>query len=331
MELIVISGFLGSGKTSLLLTLAKAFAEQGRKVAIIENEVSKDGVDGEQLKAEGLDVREIVAGCVCCSLRHNLIQTLLELERDVQPDVVFLEPSGVAGPKQIQNCLFGYGGEIEKQTHVVVVDAKRLHAIRDFSIPLIHDGLEIADLVAINKSDLVSDDQRRELEDRVREVNPVVDLLCVSATEGMRLNELVAKITARPDGAPDESPAEHASRTDQPEAAIFAGSVTVDSPSPDAPEQIQELLRELSCQLKKEDGVLIGHLKAILKTKPTGYCVFSVTEQCGAAAQKGRLPQESLVQLTVTVNAIAYGIDDEPFSNLCKKSFQTLQQSLGAF
>jgi len=327
MELIVISGFLGSGKTSILLKLAKAYTQQGRKVAIIENEVSKDGVDGEQLKAEGLDVREIYAGCVCCSLRHDLIQTLLELEREVEPDVVFLEPSGVAGPKQIQHCLCGYGGEIEKQTHVVVADALRLPAIQDFSIPLIRDGLEIANLVAINKSDLVSGEQLQELERRVRDVNPEVDLLCVSATEGTRIDELIEKITARPAGIPEESPVEHASN-DLPDASVFTDSLSVDSPALGAAVQIAALLESLSRQLKKEDGILIGHLKVILKTQPTGYCVFSVTEENGTTAQKGRLPQEDIRQAVVTLNAIVYGAEDEPFSSLCKKSFQTLEKSL---
>ena len=183
MKLIVISGFLGSGKTTLLLTLAKTFSGQGHKVAIIENEVGKTGVDGELLKAEGLSVREIYSGCVCCSLRHDLIQTLLELEREVKPDIIFLEPSGVAGPKQIQQCLCGYSGEIEKTVMIAVADAQRLPIIRDFSIPLVHDGIEIADLVVINKADLVSPEQLMELQRRLLEVNPVAEMLCISAQQ----------------------------------------------------------------------------------------------------------------------------------------------------
>ena len=327
MELIIVSGFLGSGKTSLLLRLAKACAEEGRKVAIIENEVGQTGIDGETLKAEGLDVREIYSGCVCCSLRHDLIHTLLELEREVKPDVVFLEPSGVAGPKQIQHCLCGYGGEIEKQTFLVVADAKRLPIIRDFSIPLVHDGLEIADIVAINKSDLVSDAQLHALECRVREINPKMEMLCVSAITGFQVDRLIQKIRARSPGKPVAAPAEHA-KGNLPDAAIFAASATVESPVQDASRLIKEMLQTLCVQLKKEQGILIGHLKAILKTQPTGYRVFSVTAENEPATEKGRLPLEPVTQLSVTVNAIAYGIDDERFSNLCKKSFQTLEKSL---
>ncbi len=326
MELIVISGFLGSGKTSLLLRLAKAFVGQGRKVAIIENEVGMIGVDGEELKAEGLDVREIYSGCVCCSLRHDLIHTLLDLERDVKPDVVFLEPSGVAGPKQIKHCLCGYSGEIDKQLFLVVADAQRLPVIRDFSMPLIHDGLEVADMVVINKSDLVSAQQLQELGQRVRAVNPTVDLLCVSAKEETNVEQLIERITRRAPQSKTEAPADR--NTDWPDASIFAATFTVKSPVANAPELIKAMLQALSRQLKAADGILIGHLKAILKTEPTGYLVFSVTEENGISTEKGRLPLDPVTQLSVTVNAIVYGIEEERFYNLCKQSFQTLEESL---
>lgn len=326
MELIVVSGFLGSGKTSILLTLANAFAKQGRSVAIIENEVGENGVDGEELKAEGLNVREIYAGCVCCSLRHDLIHTLLELEREVKPDVVFLEPSGVAGPKQIRQCLYGYGGEIDKQTFLVIADAERLPAIQDFSIPLIRDGLEIADLVAINKSDLVSGTQLRALEERVSALNPEVEVLCVSATGGLHMDQLTEKLVRSiSDNKPERS---EEKAGDFPEASIFAGTLSVDSPVPGFAGHIKEMLQNLASRLKEKESVLIGHLKAIVKTRPTGYGVYSVTAAGRAATEKGRLPAGPLEQLVVTVNAIAYGMEDEEFKMLCRSHFEPLDALL---
>lgn len=327
MELIVMSGFLGSGKTSLLLLLAKAFVAEGRKVAIVENEVGQNGIDGGMLKAEGLNVREIYSGCVCCSLRHDLIHTLLELEREVKPDLVFLEPSGVAGPKQIKHCLCGYGGDIEKQTFLVVADAKRLPVIHDFSIPLIHDGLEIADLVALNKSDLVSVQQLDELEDRIRKINPTVELLRVSATTGFHVDRLLEKIKMRTSVKPEASPADHA-KGNLPEASIFTASVAIDAPVVQASQRVKEMLQDLCTELQAGKGVLIGHIKAILKTQPTGYLVFSVTAENELATEKGRLPQERITHLDLTVNAIVYGIDEAFFLARCEKRFQALNRSL---
>jgi G3E family GTPase len=327
MELIVISGFLGSGKTSLLLLLAKTFVAEGRKVAIVENEVGRIGIDGAMLQAEGLDVREIYSGCVCCSLRIDLIHTLLQLEREVKPDVVFLEPSGVAGPKQIKHCLCGYGGNIEKQTFLVVADAKRLPAIRDFSMPLIHDGFEIADVVALNKSDLVSAEQLHELEGRIRDINPTVEFLCVSATTGVQVDRLIKKIQARAPGKPDASPAEHA-KGNLPQAAIFAASATIDAPVAQAEQRVSEMLQDLAAHLKTQADVLIGHLKAILKTEPTGYRVLSVTTVNEPATLKGRLPTKPITRLELTVNAIVYGIEEAAFAALCQARFEALKRSL---
>ncbi len=329
MKLIVISGFLGSGKTTLLLALAKTFSGQGLKVAIIENEAGKTGVDGELLKAEGLSVREIYSGCVCCSLRYDLIQTLLELEREVKPDIVFLEPSGVAGPKQIQQCLCGYSGEIEKIIMVAVVDAQRMPRFRDFSIPLIHDGIEIADLVAINKTDLVSPEQLHELQQRLLEVNPFAELLCVSAEQGTNVDQLIGKITALSAQAEIKKPAvELSDENNLPKAAIFAASVTVDTPDTAAIQLVEQFLQKLSQQLKPADGILIGHLKAIIKTEPVGYAVFSVTDHDQPPVQKGRLPAGPVEKLTLTVNAIVYGMSEGPFKRLCLAQFRPMEKEL---
>jgi G3E family GTPase len=329
MKLIVISGFLGSGKTTLLLTLAKTFSGQGCKVAIIENEVGKTGVDGELLKAEGLSVREIYSGCVCCSLRYDLVNTLLELEKEVQPDIVFLEPSGVAGPKQIQNCLCGYSGTIEKTVMIAVADAQRLPAIRDFSIPLIHDGIEIADLVAINKVDLVSPEQLSELRRRLKEVNPVAEMLCVSAQQGTNVDQLAGRIVALVAQNKTDKPfIELHAENDPPKASIFAAAVTVESPNLDAIRLIEQFLHQMGKQWKPGDGVLIGHLKAIVKTEPTGYAVFSVTNHDQSPVQKGRLPAGLIEKLTLTVNAIVYGMSEGPFRRLCLAQFRPLEQKL---
>jgi G3E family GTPase len=327
MELIVISGFLGSGKTTLLLSLAKAFVAQGRKVAIIENEVGKTGVDGEFLKAEGLSVREIYSGCICCSLRIDLIQTLLSLEREVKPDVVFLEPSGVAGPKQIQDCLRGYGGEIEKQTMISVADAKRLPAIRDFSMPLIHDGIEIADLVVINKTDMVTSDELADLRQRISAVNPAVDVLCISATQGNGIEDLIRKIVAR-DAAEVRAAEDLSAENELPKPAVFSASVTVDAPGPDAVAQIENFLFDLGLQFPPHDGALIGHLKAIVKTEPTGYAVFSVTGHNQLPVRNGKLPSVPAKRMSLTVNAIVYGTAEGPFWRLCRKNFRTLEALL---
>ncbi len=74
MNLIIIAGFLGSGKTTVLLNIARSLADGGLKVAVIENEVGKIGIDDKVLAEEGIvNLRKLFSGCVCCQLRVDLL------------------------------------------------------------------------------------------------------------------------------------------------------------------------------------------------------------------------------------------------------------------
>jgi len=330
MELITISGFLGSGKTTLLLELAKELSQnQGRKVAIIENEAGQIGIDGELLKAEGLPVREIYSGCICCSLRTDLIQTLLDLEREVQPEIVLLEPSGVAGPKQIQRALSSYSGEIDSKTMVVLMDAARLPAIQDFSMPLINDGIEVADLVAINKADRVSEAELESLKERVLSANPSAELLPLSAQQGTNvdvlLKKIVARFSVREEGAQLADPATDAKL---PHATIYADTISGafdDQRTARAfLENAERRLHQIAQALRSVENAFIGHIKAIVKTQPTGYAVLSATDFDTPPVVKGRLP-ETAVEFTATLNAIVYGVEKEELEELCRLHVEQLR------
>ena len=94
-ELYLISGFLGAGKTTLLQKLLReGFA--GQKVALVENDFGAVSLDAKLLKSGGYTVKELRAGCICCTLNGNFVSALVSLLRRVQPDVVLIEPSGVA-------------------------------------------------------------------------------------------------------------------------------------------------------------------------------------------------------------------------------------------
>ena len=94
-ELYLISGFLGAGKTTLLQKLLReGFA--GQKVALVENDFGAVSLDAKLLKSGGYTVQELRAGCICCTLNGNFVSALVSLLRRVQPDVVLIEPSGVA-------------------------------------------------------------------------------------------------------------------------------------------------------------------------------------------------------------------------------------------
>ena len=99
MHLIVITGFLGTGKTTFIVKLVTAVMQKGLKVAIVVNEIGQIGIDDQFMKRLGFSVWEVLGGCICCTLAGDLVRTLQELEGNYAPDVVIVEPSGAADPE----------------------------------------------------------------------------------------------------------------------------------------------------------------------------------------------------------------------------------------
>lgn len=122
-EIGIISGFLGAGKTSLLLTLMKTVFS-GKKVAIIENEAGDVVFDDAKIKSEGGVVRELSAGCVCCTLLQDFRTTIEELEKNVKPDYILVEPSGSANLPAVQEAIYrACQGKKQASFSITVADA----------------------------------------------------------------------------------------------------------------------------------------------------------------------------------------------------------------
>ena len=102
-DIYIISGFLGAGKTTLIQKLlSEAF--QGKKVALVENDFGEVSVDAALLKGGGYQVRELSAGCICCSLTGDFIAALSSLLKSCRPQVVLIEPSGVGKLSDVEKA-----------------------------------------------------------------------------------------------------------------------------------------------------------------------------------------------------------------------------------
>lgn len=177
-KLYVLTGFLGAGKTSLLLHLLDALKE--KKIGIIQNEFGKLGIDGEILRRDGIELTEISRGSIFCScLKLSFVQALAELGgRDLE--YVFVESSGLADPSNIEEILFAVkalaGDVYELKGVICLVDGVNfLSQVSD--VETVDRQLAHCHLAAINKVDLIDETQCTRVIEAVRRVNPACELI----------------------------------------------------------------------------------------------------------------------------------------------------------
>ena len=160
MHLLLFSGFLGSGKTTLVIKLAKFALEQGKKVAILVNEIGEVGIDNQLMRQLDMNVWELLNGCICCTLTADLVSTLTQLDSEYSPDVVIVEPSGAANPTKVLKALPYYKGTpLESLNTIAVIDPLRVEMLVEVMNILISASLKQADLVLVSKCDQASQEE----------------------------------------------------------------------------------------------------------------------------------------------------------------------------
>jgi len=197
LKVVQIAGFLGSGKTTTIIALSNIIARKNKKLAIIVNEIGEIPVDARIINEYGLNVREIGGGCICCELLVNLVYTLEELRKFYNPDIVMIEPSGVAIPYSIDESIKMIKNDIEKAPITVIFDGEREELLLDDELSkFIKRQLINANIIAINKIDVINEDKIKYYEELLRAINPNAIILKISAKNGIGL-ELLADMVIK--------------------------------------------------------------------------------------------------------------------------------------
>jgi G3E family GTPase len=173
----VLTGFLGAGKTTLLNHILTA--QHGKRIAVIENEFGEVGVDQELVIGAEEEIFEMNNGCICCTVRGDLIRILGNLlKRKDRFDYILIETTGLADPGPVVQTFF-FDEELKNKLRldgvVTVVDAE--HVEQHFDDNEVQQQIAFADVILLNKIDLASPDQVRELESRIREINGIARII----------------------------------------------------------------------------------------------------------------------------------------------------------
>src|SRR5215207_1620363 len=173
----VLTGYLGAGKTTLLNRILSE--PHGKKYAVIVNEFGEIGIDNELVVGADEEVFEMNNGCICCTVRGDLIRIIEGLmRRKGKFDAIIVETTGLADPAPVAQTFFvdeNVGRKTRLDAVITVADAKYLKdRLKD--APEAKNQIAFADVILINKTDLVTEAELREVEARIRGINPYAKL-----------------------------------------------------------------------------------------------------------------------------------------------------------
>jgi G3E family GTPase len=202
---IMLGGFLGAGKTTAVARLAQHLSAQGKRVGLITNDQGKGLVDTAMLSSRGFEVQEIAGGCFCCRF-NSLLEAARSLSASMKPDVFIAEPVGSC-TDLVATVTYPlrriYGEEFTIAPLSVLVDAVRAMRVLGLThgpkfsekvLYIYRKQLEEADVIVINKSDLIDRSELSRLQDELRKQFPLAKQHVVSARKGDGLPEWFEEI-----------------------------------------------------------------------------------------------------------------------------------------
>ena len=273
---IMVGGFLGAGKTTAVARLAAHFIGQGLRVGLITNDQGSELVDTTMLRSRGFATEEISGGCFCCRF-NSLVQAAQKLTRDQAPDVFIAEPVGsctdlIATVSYPLRRLYGAAFTIAPLSVLVdPIRALRILGLEQggsFSEKVLYiyrKQLEEADLIVINKRDLIDAARLAALRQKLTETFPAAIVLDVSARSGDHLENWFARLASAEQSARTAMSVDYETYAEG-EALLGWLNATVRARG-DAPFDGNELLQKLTAHVQshlQSGGGEVAHLKMTL-------------------------------------------------------------------
>lgn len=253
----VLTGYLGAGKTTLLNRILTH--EHGKKVAVIVNEFGEVGIDNQLVVDADEEIFEMNNGCICCTVRGDLIRIIGNLmKRRDKFDHLVIETTGLADPAPVIQTFF-VDDEVQEQTHldavVTVVDAR--HIVQHWEAEEAIEQIAFADVILLNKIDLVTEADLAELEQRIRSMNAIARIhrtrdsqIAMDALLGIRAFDLTNALHIDPEFL-NETAHEH-DETVGSVALVESGAVNGEKLN----QWLSELLRNQGTDIFRMKGIL---------------------------------------------------------------------------
>lgn len=185
-KVIILTGFLGSGKTTFLNKMISFYKEKGENIAVVENEFGSISIDTDLLLGQGEEIMEVKNGCMCCTVRRDLVRIMRELiEKNKKYDRIIIETSGIANPSPIAQTFLGLEdiyANFELEKIVTVVDSANFeHQIK--TEKLVKEQIAFADVLVMTKIDLVTNEVKERVNSIVHSFNTFAPIYEIDTTK----------------------------------------------------------------------------------------------------------------------------------------------------
>jgi G3E family GTPase len=309
-RIVIIGGFLGAGKTTLITKMGKQIQESGRNVGIIMNDQGMDLVDSQYSCSQGLDTCDVKGGCFCCRF-PDFINNADNLIKKSKPEFIIAEPVGsctdllatVIGPLKVV-----YAEKFDVAPLTIMVDAARaaIEGMNDESLGgfLRKHQVQEAECVVLSKSDLVSEKDMVKIEEAIRHVNGTAKIVVYSALSGDGFDEIMEVVdsSASSKRSPKDIDYDLYAKAEA-ELGWYNGKFTFDVPNRvDSYDLATKLLRAIASEYDTSD---IAHAKLFIKSSTNALKMSEVGERLSVDLVSGSRYSQGPVDLLLNARIVS--------------------------
>lgn len=265
----IVTGFLGSGKTTIISSLIDYLLLNGVKVAYIKNEIGSEDIDGKLMRGKHINTRELLNGCICCTLTGPFYHAVSELVETIHPDRIIIEASGVADPSAIA-LLVSSHPLVYRDGVISVIDVVNFEGYKDLSLTARRQA-QFTDLIVFNKVEMVSLERKKSVVGFVRELNDASPI--IEASQGILEPQLAFGISRVEKNWISENESIHSHKshlTDESMNTIHFIHTGITEK-----EKIQKILSELPLNIIRVKGFIQTSDGVYLVNKVGANCVFT--------------------------------------------------------